>query len=137
MDAFGNLFFADTAFDRIRSISPDGIINTVAGDSLITSGSCYPPPCAEGAVNGFSGDGGPATLALLDNPEGIAVDASDNLFITDAGNSRIRKVSGPFSTDLPTPSITPRRNRSEFGGGRRTSIHVDGERVGVREWVDG
>ena len=77
VDAAGNLFIADAGNNRIRQVSPDGVIRTVAG-----SGS-----------GGFSGDGGPATNASLLFPQGVAVDAAGNLFIADAGNNRIRQVS--------------------------------------------
>ena len=75
VDASGNLFIADTNNDRIREVSPDGNIVTIAGDA------------------GFSGDGGPASIAQLNQPEGVAVDASGNLYIADTGNNRIRKIS--------------------------------------------
>jgi sugar lactone lactonase YvrE len=76
VDAGGNLFIADTGNNRIREVTSAGIITTVAGNG---SGA-------------FSGDGGPATLAGLD-PAGVTVDAGGNLFIADAGNNRIRKVT--------------------------------------------
>jgi hypothetical protein len=44
---------------------------------------------------GLSGDGGPATAAMLDSPGGVAVDAAGNLFIADTQNNRIRKVTAP------------------------------------------
>jgi hypothetical protein len=75
VDASGNLFMADDSFGRIRRVDAvTGIITTVAG-----TGS-----------PGNSGDGGLATAAQLDNPTGLAFDASGNLFIAD--NSRIRRV---------------------------------------------
>ena len=77
LDPSGNLFFTDTLTNRVRKVSPSGIITTVAGNG----------------TNGFSGDGGLATSASLSAPESIAVDASGNLFIGDYGNNRIRKVS--------------------------------------------
>ena len=77
VDASGNLYIADTDNNRIRKISPGGIITTVAGTEIA----------------GFSGDGGPATQAQLNHPEGVAVDASGNLYIADTGNNRIRKIS--------------------------------------------
>ena len=76
VDHLGNLFIADALNDRIRRVSPTGVITTVAG----------------GGVNGL-GDGGPATSAKLYYPTGVAVDGDDNLFIADLGNNRIRKVS--------------------------------------------
>jgi trimeric autotransporter adhesin len=76
-DAAGNIFIADTDSQRIRRISADGIITTVAGN---------------GAA-GFRGDGGPATSAQLNYPSAVAVDAFGNLFIADTRNQRIRKVT--------------------------------------------
>jgi hypothetical protein len=75
VDAIGNLYIADTDNNRIRRVSPSGIISTFAGNGLA----------------GFSGDGGPATSAMLKQPAGIAVDRSGNLYIVDG--IRIRKVS--------------------------------------------
>ncbi len=83
VDATGNLYVADTNNHRIRKVSPDGIITTIAGSGetgRFTGG-------------GFSGDGGPAISALLDAPEGVAVDSAGNLYIADRFNFRIRKVS--------------------------------------------
>ncbi len=77
VDAFGNLYIADTDNNRIRKVNAStGIISTVAGSSL----------------GGFSGDGGLATNARLSTPSSVAFDASGNLFIADRGNNRIRKV---------------------------------------------
>src|SRR5262249_54082692 len=58
-------------------VSPDGTINTIAGNG----------------VEGFAGDGGPATNAQLSSPAGLAFDESGNLFIGDWGNGRVRRVS--------------------------------------------
>jgi len=77
VDAAGNLFIADSYNSRIRKVTPDGIISTVAGTTS----------------SGFSGDGGPATSARLNSPTGVAVDTSGNLFIADSNNNRIRKVT--------------------------------------------
>ncbi len=74
-DAAGNLYIADTGDCRIREVS-GGVITTVAGTTC-----------------GFSGDNGPATSAQLKAPSNIALDAAGNLYIADAGNCRVRKVS--------------------------------------------
>jgi sugar lactone lactonase YvrE len=76
VDAYGNLYIADSDNSRIRKVDTNGIITTVAG----TNGS------------GYSGDGGAATNARLAYPEGPAMDTSGNLYIADTDNSRIRKV---------------------------------------------
>jgi uncharacterized protein (TIGR03437 family) len=77
VDGAGNLFIADSSNNRIRAVSPDGTITTVAGNGSI----------------GQSGDGGPATGAQLNWPLGVAVDGIGNLFIADTGNHRIRTAS--------------------------------------------
>lgn len=74
LDSKGNLLFTDGA--RIRRVTPAGIISTVAGTG----------------TQGYSGDGGPATKATLDYPEGVFADAKGNLYIADSGNYVIRKV---------------------------------------------
>ena len=79
IDTFGNIYFTDAGCQGVRKVSPLGIITTVAGD-----GSIFP---------GYGGDGGPATLALFQGPEGVAVDYAGNLYIADYDNSRIRKVT--------------------------------------------
>ena len=84
IDQAGNLYVVERANQRVRKISTDGIITTVAGTGIW----------------GFSGDGGPAVNAQLAYPEGVAVDGSGNLYIADTDNNRIRKVStdGTIST---------------------------------------
>jgi sugar lactone lactonase YvrE len=77
VDAAGNLYIVDTGNSRVRKVSPSGTITTVAGSGTY----------------GFSGDGGQATDADLSSPTGVAVDAAGNLYITDQGNQRVRKVS--------------------------------------------
>lgn len=72
------LYIADRWNQRVRAVNLDtGVITTVAGDG----------------IQGFAGDGGPATNAQLNFPTGIAVDGSGDLLIADSGNSRIREVS--------------------------------------------
>ncbi len=77
VDGSGKLFIADVRNDRIRMVSPGGIVTTVAGTGTL----------------GFSGDGGAATSAQLGGPYNVAVDGSGNLFIPDPVNYRIRRVS--------------------------------------------
>jgi len=78
VDTGGSLYIADRFNNRIRKVTPAGVITTVAGI---------------GTFGGFSGDNGPATSAGLSYPSGVAVDAGGNLYIADAGNNRIRKVT--------------------------------------------
>lgn len=77
VDRAGNIYFTDAAVPRVRKIATDGTIETVAGTG----------------VAGFAGDGGPASAALLNQPYGLALDATGNLYIADLGNARVRKVA--------------------------------------------
>jgi len=76
LDAFGDLYFADSNNQLVRKVNASGLITTVAGN----------------AINSYSGDAGPATNASLSSPAGLAADGIGNIFIADAGNNRIRKV---------------------------------------------
>jgi uncharacterized protein (TIGR03437 family) len=82
VDRAGNLYTTDYSGCHVRMVSPTGIITTVAGNGC-----------------GFSGDGGPATSALLDSPFGVATDGVGNLYVSEGGN-RIRKIdaSGTITT---------------------------------------
>ncbi|MEV0123718.1 RICIN domain-containing protein [Streptomyces sp. NPDC050703] len=84
VDSTGNLFIADTDNQRVRQVTPDGRIVTLAGTG----------------TPGFSGDGGPAAAARLNSPYGVAVDGVGDLYITDAENHRVRRVAedGTIST---------------------------------------
>ena len=98
MDRAGNIYVADTAGHRVRKISTDGTITTVAGNGS----------------GGFKGDGGPAIQASLYYPKGLVVDPlSGNLYIADWLNSRIRVV-------------TPDGNISTVAGNGAFSYYGDG-----------
>ena len=86
VDHAGNFYIADTGNNRIRKVDTSGIITTVAGTEY------------NGQSN--NGDGGPATSALFSNPLSVALDGAGNIYITDTGSSRIRKVdtSGIITT---------------------------------------
>jgi len=82
VDSSGNLYIADSVNNRIRKVTASsGIITTVAGNGTA----------------GYSGDGGQATSAEIDEPQGVAVDSSGNLYILDTLNYRIRKVQASTS----------------------------------------
>ena len=78
VDSQGNIYLADLTYNRIRRIGTDGVISHFAGDMNGAPGS--------------TGDFGSAASARLRQPKGLAVDASDNLYITDSGNQRIRRI---------------------------------------------
>ena len=101
VDTAGNLFIADQYNNRVRKVTPNGVISTVAGNG----------------IQGFSGDGGPATSAQLYAPWSVAVDTAGNLFIADRYNSRIRKVTPAFSFDAFFPQVV-------VGGGSSTLFTI-------------
>ncbi|HXU25647.1 MAG TPA: T9SS type A sorting domain-containing protein, partial [Bacteroidia bacterium] len=106
LDAAGNIFMCDG--NRIRKINTAGIITTLAG--------AY-------NNNGFSGDGGPATAALLNTPMGIAVDATGNIYFSDSQNERVRMINtqGIIST------IAGNGNYGFYGnGGQATNAALTG-----------
>ncbi|MEU1409662.1 NHL repeat-containing protein, partial [Streptomyces sp. NPDC005728] len=77
MDGAGNLYIAEVSNHRVRKVTPNGIITTVAGNGQ----------------NGFVSDGGPAVATKLNSPYSVAVDGAGNLYIADYGNHRVRKVT--------------------------------------------
>jgi uncharacterized protein (TIGR03437 family) len=83
LDSAGNLFISDVSNYRVRKVT-NGVITTVAGNGTL----------------GFSGDNGPATIAQLNRPRGLAVDSGGNLYIADSANNRVRKVSNGVITTV-------------------------------------
>ena len=77
IDTFGIIYFTDGANHRVRAIDTSGIITTIVGTG----------------VAGFSGDNGPARMAMIDAPLGIVADASGTIYFCDNGNNRIRKFN--------------------------------------------
>ena len=82
-DSADNLFFSDTFNHRIRRVdAQSGVITTIAGNGEA----------------GYSGDGGPALRASLNEPYGIAIDRAGNIFVADRLNRRIRRIDAANRT---------------------------------------
>jgi len=77
VDASGNVYVADAGNNKIRKISPGGLVSTLAGAGQLSPGSAD----------------GQGTVARFNNPRGICVDASGNVYVADADNHKIRKIS--------------------------------------------
>ncbi|MFF5637957.1 RICIN domain-containing protein [Streptomyces sp. NPDC012825] len=88
VDGNGTLYFSDFNNHRVRKITTDGRISTIAGTG----------------VAGFKGDNGPATSAQLNSPREVTVDSAGTVYIADANNHRVRKVTadGTISTVVGT-----------------------------------
>ncbi|MEP7362434.1 MAG: IPT/TIG domain-containing protein [Acidobacteriota bacterium] len=84
VDSAGNLYIADTSNSRIKKVTPAGVTTTIAGTG----------------TQAFTGDGGPAASAAINQPRGIMVDAAGNVYFSDMGNFRVRKIdtSGMITT---------------------------------------
>ncbi|TWI97229.1 NHL repeat-containing protein [Mucilaginibacter frigoritolerans] len=89
IDNAGNLYVTDEGADRIRKITPAGVVTTVAGTGSngLTTGPANREIGVGNVING------PGSMATFYQPEGIAADASGNLYIADFGNVQIRKVA--------------------------------------------
>jgi cysteine-rich repeat protein len=83
VDERGNIYFSDAGNHVVRRVDSNGTITTLAGTG----------------VQGFSGDNGPAILAQLNNPNGLARDGAGNIYVADSSNNRVRRIS-------PTGTIT-------------------------------
>ena len=97
VDRAGNVYVADTGNQRVRRIDLSGTIETYAGTG----------------EQGYSGDGGPAEGASLSNPLGLATDAVGNVYVADAGNQRVRRIS--LSGTIETYAGTGERGYSDDG----------------------
>jgi hypothetical protein len=84
-DSAGNFYIADTDNNRIRMVTPGGTISTVAGTGAEYNGA--------GFYGGYSGDGGQATEAFLNQPSDVAFDSTGNMYIADSSNNVVRIVN--------------------------------------------
>ncbi|HET6481202.1 MAG TPA: hypothetical protein VFG35_14355 [Actinoplanes sp.] len=102
------LYIVDTGNHRIRTVTPEGIIQTVAG-----SGPVAFDPSFRG---GYSGDGGPATDAMLSRPTDIAVDKDGNFYVADTDNDCVRRVDGETGIITTAAGICGERGFDGDGG---------------------
>jgi hypothetical protein len=119
VDASGNLYIPDSSNNQVRKVSSTGIISTVAGIAT----------CRLAESQGFSGDGGPATLAKLLYPQSVTLDRARNLYIAEWGNNRIRKVdaNGTIKTiagNGEPGSVGFRRSLDMVAGNPPTAIGI-------------
>ena len=101
VDTCGNVYIADSTNSRIRMVTPDGIINTIAGGN----GAAY------------SGDGGPALSAQLNFPAGVGVDSKGNVYVADTQNAVIRLLTPATAPPCggALPAINGVTSASAFG----------------------
>jgi uncharacterized protein (TIGR03437 family) len=102
VDSAGNLYLADTSNSRIRKVTTDGVITTIAGNGRLS----------------YGGDGGPANAAQFLFPSGVAVDPAGRVYVADTQNYRVRLLTPAAQT----PSISSGGVVSASGFGGFTSI---------------
>jgi len=127
LDRAGNLYIADSENFRIRRVAPSGVITTIAGNGH----------------SGYAGDGGPATAATLNYPEGVAVDANGNVYIADTQNNVVRMLTPPANPGgLPAISSGGVVTAQDFGGFPKVSpgswIEIYGTNLAstARSWAN-
>lgn len=107
-DAQGNVYVADAGNHRVRRIDPAGRMTTVAGNG----------------IQGYSGDGMPATATQLNQPRALAFDASGRLYIADSGNHRIRRVEADGTIVTVAGELMPLRTPRGIAFGRDGTLYI-------------
>jgi uncharacterized protein (TIGR03437 family) len=103
-DSSGNVYF--TALNSVYQLTPGGTVTRIAGNG----------------TPGFSGDGGPATSAQLNSPQGVAVDSAGNIYVSDTGNERIRLISkGTISTFAGNGASG---STGDYGDPKQAQLHL-------------
>ncbi len=110
IDSAGSLYIADANNGRIRKVAPDGTISTIAGKG--------------GA--GYSGDGGPATSAVLNVPRGIAVASNGTVYIADTANHVIRLLTPTSPTISSGGVVNAASNIARVSPGALATIYGTG-----------
>ncbi len=111
VDSAGDLFIADAFGNLIRKVAPNGTMTTIAGSCSMANG-------------GYSGDGGPATSAQLNFPEGLAVDAAGRVYIADSGNNAVRLLVPRATSPFLTVAVTHAGDLTQGQTGATYSVAV-------------
>jgi len=104
VDPSGNVYF--TALNSVYRLQSGGVLTRVAGTGR----------------PGYSGDGGPATSAQLNGPQGLAIDSAGNIYIADTGNQRVRLVKNGVITTFAGTGIAG--FEGDFGGATSANLHL-------------
>ncbi len=122
-DSLGDIFVADALNNRVQEIAATS--HTQFGIAM-TAGDVYTVAGNAQGNSGDSGDGGPATSALLDVPIGVATDSAGDLYISDADNNRVQEVNASTGVITTVAGSASGNSGSSGDGGRATSALLDG-----------
>ncbi|HEY4008765.1 MAG TPA: Ig-like domain repeat protein, partial [Acidobacteriaceae bacterium] len=109
VDPSGRIFISDTLNGRVRIVDTSGKISTIAGDGTF----------------GYSGDGGPATSAEVNEPSGLAIDGAGNIYFADSGNDVIRRIDAVTNV-ITTIAGMPGSAGFAGDGGAATAARLSG-----------
>jgi sugar lactone lactonase YvrE len=107
VDGAGNLYIGEVSDHRVSKLT-NGVLTTIAGTG----------------AEGFSGDGGPATAAQLNDPCGVAVDQAGNLYIADVDNSRVRRVAAAGGVITTVAGTGTRGAGGDNGPAANADLHL-------------
>lgn len=123
----GSIYIASRDIHRVRRIGPDGVIETIAGDT---------PPW--GRNGSYYGDGGPAVEAGLDRPEQVLIGPDSTLYVGELNGSRVRRITPDGRIDtylrqfhIPAPDETPRAEDPVY---RSSSLYLGIDTAGRLYW---
>jgi RHS repeat-associated protein len=133
VDSAGDIYIADSGNNRVQEVAAAS--GTQWGIAM-TAGDVYTVAGSSSGTSGHTGDGGAATSALLDDPTGLALDSSGDIYIADAGNNRVQEVAATTGTkwgvsmtadDIYTVAGSSSGNSGHTGdAGAATSALLDG-----------
>ncbi len=110
VDKSGNVYIADTGHSLVREVTPDGNINSIAGDGYA----------------GYKGDSEPAISGEVNKPQDVAVDSAGNVYIADTGNSAVRIIYGPKTTAVNSSGTSLAGMLNTFAGNYGVGYTGDG-----------
>jgi RHS repeat-associated protein len=90
VDPSGDLYIADTANNRLQEVVS---VTGMQWGEAVTAGDIYTVAGSSSGASGYAGDGGRAADALFNGLTGVTVDATDDVFVTDTGNERVREIT--------------------------------------------
>ena len=121
LDYWGNIYISEHGNNVIRKVNSYGVISTVVGNG----------------TKGYMGDGGIATIATLNGTEGVSVDAAGNIYIADAGNNRIRKVTNVNTVPVTLSSFKVTANNKTIKTTWHTSTEINTANFIIQHCTDG